>query len=1385
MSKREQLRSRRKGQDSETLNTNTNAEPVHNASIHDHINASAEGNDGPIEEPLLPIAGPSRILDRNESIISNKTQGSDESNVIFSYKEVSKEVEYKDEEPLFEWEEISRDPEITSRRYRRKTNKTTFKISHNFGSFSDLFQIESNIDNLYEEFMKKQLENADSDDLVSVSISHSELTGKPLFIPPRRKHTFDKESLFNVLYEVAQSNNSFLLAGSLSLQVNITEKAKGSGKSNPKPPITHEQMKNNSRCVILINNKNNGCGFHALAVCKAKHELAVNSYEWACIRKNTNSAQTFAAKDLANNCGLPYNKEVSCDDFPKIQAFLFNYQMVVIDGHNKNNRLYIGPNYKKEKLYIELIDSQNGVSHYNSIINIVAYMGQSYYCEHCHKPYSHKYTHSCAFICESCFIFPKCSETLAKINCKNCNIDFSGHACYERHLDGRNNICKNRKKCANCLVIYNRKHDCNSQKCRHCGEQYKFQHHYCFLKNLNIDKLAEEDSHKKIIVSYDIESQQNLISDNTYQHDPDLLISMTTCNDCWNEMESKRSKDYCDICGDFKNIFLGRNCIKDFGDYLYKNLAVKAAANDSFIFAFAHNAKGYDNHFVLNDLFQRNFMGVSVIMNGNKVLKATVGNIKFLDSLLMFQQPLAELPKAFGFDSMVKKGFFPHSFHNKENIDYIGPIPEPKYFGIEYMKKKHLKEFNSWYEQEKNKMVLNNTLYNMKEKLIKYCENDVLILLNCIQVFRKIYKDVTAIDPITRCFTLASMGLEIFKARILPEKTIGVTPIKGYKKHGKFSRIGNCWLDFQQKVLDTEIEREIPIDNYIVDGYIGKSNTVFEYNGCYYHCHHCAFPDKRDQKIIRKDGSVSEKTPNEIFESTSAKKRHMLKRGYNIVEEWDCTLTKRRKEDKLFDEYIESRWKKYSLIDRFGGVSVKDSFFGGRTNNIKFFCDVTNEDNGRILYYDFRSLYPTVLKYNFFPVGHPLVVNEDLEDCDISKFFGFVKCIVEPPKKLRIPVLPARINKKLIFPLCIKCAEMKNQASCEHSDLERQMIGTWTTTELSYALTRGYKLKKIIEVYHYENKTKDLFSEYINLWLKFKQQSDGWPNWVQSEEDKKIYIENFLKNEGVLLTMNEIEKNPALRFIAKLFLNTLWGKMAQRPNLPQTQVCSEYKDYWDVATDPEKIVTGELMINEDCLIVTWEYKDDEMAKQGNTSLAIASFVTSYARTELMKVIDEVEKIPGRLLYMDTDSIIFCHHDGEPMPKTDDYLGCLADEISKDYGPNARCTKFCSLGPKVYAMEIWPENASEPVVPIKAKGITLTDKALSIIKMDEMVRIANSYIKNKSDNRFKEEILMIPQMQINSDKMHVLYTKHFQKTFRAMSEKRRLNGNDTLPYGFVD
>ena len=1279
----------------------------------------------------------------------------------------------------FEWRELTRSQKKTFRKHSRNSQNICFEVKHNFGKFTDLFDIEKNIDELYERFMKEQIKKYSGNDLISVNIFHDELVGRPLFIPPTKKKNFDPEAFFNAIYCISQSKQSLLLNGKLTFEINITEEVRGSGKT--KAPITLQDKELQSRSVIQVNNNDKGCAFHAIIISIFKLNFKSEAYKWQCIRRNTNSARVKEAKKLAEKCGFDLNHQITISDFEIIQAHLDQYQLIVIDAKNKFNRLFVGSVYRPTKIYIKCDKDDE---HFDSIINICGYMGQKFYCEHCHKPYSHRYTHKCAFLCPHCFKFPPCPEDPIRINCQKCNIDFNGKSCYDNHLIDKNSVCRNVKKCGNCLTVFKGSHECDLKKCCTCGEKYKLVHHFCYLKTMNMDKIAEQDRIEKVIVAYDIECQQNLINENIYRHDPDLLISKTACDRCWNFNENSKIIQNCDLCGEAKKVFKDKDCIKRFGDYIYKDLAVKAAKNGCIVYIFAHNAKGYDNHFIINDLFQRKFIDTSVIMSGTKVMKASVGNIKFLDSLLMFQQPLASLPKAFGLENSVKKGFFPHLYHNRENFEnkLSVKLPEEKFFGVNLMKSKQLKEFRLWYSEEKLRTEIEG--YYLENELIKYCENDVDILLSCLQMFRKIYKNVTNIDPITRCFTLASMGLEIFKAKILPKNVIGVTPIKGYGKRGSFSRIGNCWLDFQQKLINCEINREISIDNYIVDGFHAGSNTIYEYNGCYFHCHHCVYPERRNQCITFKNGRISEKTPEQIYEYTLKKKEHLTqKRKFNLIEEWDCSLSKKRKEDDVLDKYIEKRWKQYSLIDMYGGVDVRESFFGGRTNNIKFHCDVSHDENKRILYYDFRSLYPTVLKYKLFPVGHPKVINENLEDNEISNYFGFIKCILKPPKNLRIPVLPIKNkNKKLIFPLCTKCAEDLNPTNCNHSESERNLIGTWTTVEISYALKSGYEIVKLIEVYHYEETTKEIFSEYINLWLKYKQQSDGWPSWVKDDSDKCLYIQKFFENEQVSLNDDEILKNPALRFIAKLFLNTLWGKLAQRPNLPQTTICNEYHEYWKLANDEDKLIKGELMVNEDTLLVTWEYKDDELGRTGNTSLAIASFVTSYARIELMKVIDEVEKIPGRLLYMDTDSIIFEYKDGDPKPETDDYLGCLCDEISKDYGENAVCTKFCSLGPKVYALEIWPENSSEPIVPIKAKGITLTDNSLDIIKMESMVKLAESYIINNGHDSDK---LMIEQMQIKADRMHSIETRYFEKTFRVMSEKRRIFGNDTLPYGYID
>ena len=283
------------------------------------------------------------------------------------------------------------------------------------------------------------------------------------------------------------------------------------------------------------------------------------------------------------------------------------------------------------------------------------------------------------------------------------------------------------------------------------------------------------------------------------------------------------------MCGVGFQKFFGPGCVKDFTEYLYFDLAKKAEANKTRVLVFAHNSKGYDGHFIMSDLFERKFADpAQIIMQGLKVLKIGVNNIDFIDSLSFFQQPLSALPKSFGFENVVEKGFFPHMFNKPENWRYNDTIPALEYFGLEFMKDSTAKECEEWH-----KNFVGN--YKFKDEIEKYCKNDVKILTMAVMEFRELFKSVTELDPTTRNFTLASVAMEHFRSSVLQENQIGITPINGYINNRNKSRKANIWLDWLQDESKIEILREYKIGTYYADGYDPETNTVYEFFGCYFH----------------------------------------------------------------------------------------------------------------------------------------------------------------------------------------------------------------------------------------------------------------------------------------------------------------------------------------------------------------------------------------------------------------------------------------------------------------------------------------------------------------------------------------------------------------------
>ena len=172
-------------------------------------------------------------------------------------------------------------------------------------------------------------------------------------------------------------------------------------------------------------------------------------------------------------------------------------------------------------------------------------------------------------------------------------------------------------------------------------------------------------------------------------------------------------------------------------------------------------------------------------------------------------------------------------------------------------------------------------------------------------------------------------------------------------------------------------------------------------------------------------------------------------------------------------------------------------------------------------------------------MGHPEIITENF--ADISTYFGLIKCTVLPPHGLFHPVLPYRTKDKLMFPLCKACADTLNQNPCAHTDEERAIRGTWCHVELMKAIQKGYEVLKIHEVWHWEETTDELFKEYVDMFLKIKQEASGYPQDCVTDEQKQRYIEEYYQHEGIRLDPNKIEYNPGLRQLAKLALNSLWG----------------------------------------------------------------------------------------------------------------------------------------------------------------------------------------------------------------------------------------------------
>ncbi len=1426
------------------------------------------------------------------------------------------------------------------------------------------------LEKVFEKMMTDISRTHDEYDIARLYIDHPKLESA-IIVPPRPVKDMTAEVILSQIEFVLSSSAVIPLDNNLQIQVAVVKRIQGSGKSNSgKYRLDYERDRKIKRSVVRVpfpqdDPSDNNCLPRAIIVGlnyaealadienfkltgKAKTLRLQKAYRSAATKNGNNLNKK--AVELKRKLNISEDRPGLLEDIPLYEKFL-RLSVCVVSCNMNDQIVYPGCkryNHLRRIYLYHWKPFQSDIWHFDLLRKMGAFLEKVDYCTTCEKALSHPELHSCSNFCTVCRS-KKCPllGKSAEIFCPTCNFTCRSKECFERHKRERqkkhskfkrktsqtSSLCRRRYKCVQCKTTRSelkrpRKfHVCGEQYCNNCNiwtsnNDERFPH-MCHMRALSAASLPEIDR----LIFYDFETCQE-----NGQHVPNLVIAQSSCKTCeneevadfctrcgsrcskcdqWNRKEHEFEKLPClnGSCGRREIKFRGTDVTRNFGKWLvsrqHKNCTV-----------IAHNAKSFDNYFILKYLLEENILQDSyVIFNGSKAVYMKVGkglNLRFLDSCMFLPMPLSDLPKCFDLNEL-KKGFFPHFYNISSNAFTVLPsLPPKELYSPSSMTEDKLTEFEEWYEKNKN------SFFDFEKEMEEYCRSDVDILRRACLSYRQRLKEVTvsergeAIDPFS-FVSAASVSIGVFRSRFLKEKwkilrqkdvrntdcshdidrcscnwreaekihgdsSINPLTLKGdenendnrviceqfissdlalippneYQAKDNYSLEAAMWLKRQQEELDQTLEmlgfpkvtiqtatssifgekivylpaesdlpsKKCKLDGFYVDPVTGWK-VALEFYGCHWHgCPNCfpkipedvvSFNEKRGEKV-----KFRSKTMMQRREETLLRERRLQKQGYMIKSVWACQ-----------DKTEEIKPTKPSWKQNFTSISLRDAYFGGRTAALKFYYNFTKNSNEHGKYVDFSSLYPWALKHGVFPVSHPQrYCEKSLEKqfkgtyfhekkCSYNKhssvikfcpaeshshfclnFFGIAKVRVLPPRNLLHPVLPYRCNGgKLIFPLCAFCGENNVQRlNCCCDEDKRSWTGTFCTPELEAALDVGYRILHWFEILHWPSTSQNIFSGYVNAFLKIKQEANGLPPGIATESEIASYIEEFKAKENIALSPEKIKKCSSLRSLAKLMLNSLYGKFGQRINLRRSVMINTPEKFCDILTQPSSTILDFHVLSENCIHVELETNPLFNVTDVKSNVIVSAFTTTYARLKLWVVMQQLGK---RLLYTDTDSLIYISTSAESDPLTGTSLGELADELSckklscKQIHPKLSSTpfhfisEFVAGGPKNYAYKL---NSGETVC--KIRGFTLDSQVAQHLNFHSLKRQIISSFKQRSINetaeKNQEDKIVVQRNHITRDKTTFTLTNRLQsKRYGVILDKNVIvkESFSSFPFGF--
>lgn len=213
-----------------------------------------------------------------------------------------------------------------------------------------------------------------------------------------------------------------------------------------------------------------------------------------------------------------------------------------------------------------------------------------------------------------------------------------------------------------------------------------------------------------------------------------------------------------------------------------------------------------------------------------------------------------------------------------------------------------------------------------------------------------------------------------------------------------------------------------------------------------------------------------------------------------------------------------------------------------------------------------------------------------------------------------------------------------------------------------------------------------------------KMEASGWPSDVGDDPDKQHeFILEFMSKEGIQLSPDAMKKNEGQRALSKLMLNSFWGKFGQRPNMTRCRQFNSAASFFQFLLDDSYEIGHMQLINEELVEVFFTNKTSCDEIQTNVNIFIACFTTCHAR---LKLYDTLDLLQERVLYFDTDSVVYTYTDGQTMAPRGNFLGDFESELP----PDDYTIEFVAAGPKNYAYTTLKGKQC-----CKVRGFTLNER----------------------------------------------------------------------------